>query len=200
MEPLKQNLTILQGATFRWPFYWYSDTESVIAITAVNRTYPATFTAASHGLPASQVPAAIFGVGDWINSASTAAKDRVYVKKLATGTFTVDVDGTDGDAYTGSAGRLIYNVPMDLSSGWTARMQIRASIDSTAILAAFTSADGTIVLAADGGITLVLADTVTDALNFTAAVYDLELDNTATGEVTRLAEGKVTLKPQVTRV
>lgn len=199
MDPKKVNLKIYQGATFKWLFYWYSDTEVVTAITAVSLTYPAAITAAAHGLPTSDVPATIIGVPDWLKSPSLDHADRSYVTKTGTNTCTVKVDGTDQEAYDGSGGRLIYNAPIDLSSGWTARMQIRASIDDTTVISSFTSASGSIVLGADGLIELKLSATATDLLDFTSAVYDLELVETGSTEVNRVAAGKVTLIKQVTR-
>lgn len=199
MEPIKQNLTIRQGATFEWPFYWYSDTEVVKNITAVSLTYPAVLTVVGHGLPASPVPATILNVGDWLDSPSLELRDRLYVTKVATDTVSVKVDGTGEDAYTGSAGRLVYNAPMDLSSGWTARMQIRETVDSTTVIEEFTSAAGDITLGADGLVEITLSATAADALTVESAVYDLELVNTATGKVYPIANGKVTLKLQVTR-
>lgn len=199
MTPKKAPLTIYQGATFEWPFYWYSDVETVVAISAVSLSYPATLTTAAHGLPTSPVPVTLIGVPDWLKSASLLVGDRVYATKTDTTHCTVKIDGTDQDAYDGVGGLLIYNTPMDLSVGWTARMQIRESLDDTVILAEFLDSDGTIVLGADGKILLTMLDADTDLLDFSVAVYDLELQETISGEVTRVATGKVTLVKQVTR-
>lgn len=197
MEPISQDLKIIQGATFRWPFYWYSDTEVVKTITSVSRGYPSTFTAVAHGLPASAVPASILNVGDWIDT-GLAKADRVYVTKTGADDFKVEVNSAEESAYSGSAGRLVYNEPMNLAAGWTARMHVRESRDATDILQAFTSAGTSIELGSDGRIELVLDDADTNDLDFASAVYDLELEDSS-GNVYRVAQGKVTLSPQVTR-
>ncbi len=196
--PTKVNLTIYQGATFKWPFYWYSDVEVPVVITAVARTYPTIITAAGHALPDSAVPAAILNVGDWLDTASTAPSDRVYVTKIDTDNCSVKINGAGQPAYSGTAGRLVYNAPMDLTT-WTGRLQIRASIDDDTVIEEFTTEDGRMSLGADGLIQLLLSDTDTDALSFDPSVYDLEVVNPGNGEVTRLAYGTVTLSPQVTR-
>jgi hypothetical protein len=204
MDPANVPLTILQGATFRWPYYWYSDTEVVVPITAVALSYPTIITAVAHALPAtSDVPVALLDVPDWLKTVSRIDRtlpdgSTAYATKIGVDTFSVKVDGTGQDAYSGSAARLVYNAPMDLST-WSARMAIRESIDDVDPLVEFSTTDGTITLGADGKVELLLSATDTDALDFSAGVYDLELLDPITGEVTRLASGKVKLSPQVTR-
>lgn len=90
-------------------------------------------------------------------------------------------------------------VPVDLT-GCTARMQIRATIPSTAVLASLTTENGGVTLGgALGTIVMLLTATQTAALSFTAAVYDLEVE-WADGTVRRVVYGPVTLSPEVTRV
>lgn len=197
MTPKKQNLTILQGATFSWPFFWYSDVENSITITAITASYPTTIAAPGHGMADGKTPVALLGVPDWLKTASAAPADRIYATKLDTDTCTVPVNGIDQDAYTGTAGRLVFNSPMDLSV-FDARMQIRASIDDDTVIEEFTVSDGHITLGTDGSVLLSLTDTITAALDFDTAVYDLELISNA-GEVSRIATGNVTLSKEVTR-
>jgi hypothetical protein len=84
-------------------------------------------------------------------------------------------------------------------TGYSARMQIRASIDSTSTLLSATNANGQLVItAAQGKVTLTLTATETAALDFSTGVYDLELVSGA-GVVTRLVEGSVTLSKEVTK-
>lgn len=88
--------------------------------------------------------------------------------------------------------------PVDLT-GCTALMHVRRKITDAATLIELSTGNGRIELGGPtGAITLKLSAAETAALNFAAAVYDLELtfaDNT----VRRLIEGSVTLKPEVTR-
>lgn len=89
--------------------------------------------------------------------------------------------------------------PVDLTS-YSARMQVRGSVESTAALLSLTSAaGGGITLGgAAGTITIVASAASTSALVIRNGVYDLELES-AGGEVTRLVQGAVTVSPQVTR-
>lgn len=89
-------------------------------------------------------------------------------------------------------------VPNNLS-GWTARMQIRPTVDSSTVLHELTSANGGIALGgALGTIDLFISDESTALIRGTRAVYDLELTSPA-GDVTRLMQGSVTISPEVTR-
>lgn len=83
--------------------------------------------------------------------------------------------------------------------GYTARMQIRERVSATAILTELTTANGRIVLTpAQGKLTLELSATLTDALTYPAAVYDLEVV-AADGSITRLLQGNVLIEGSVTR-
>lgn len=89
-------------------------------------------------------------------------------------------------------------VPVDLT-GWTARMQVRETASSPAVLLDLTTSNnGLVISALTGTITTHVTDTVTSALSFTSAVYDLELIDPS-GNVTRLVRGNVMLSPEVTR-
>lgn len=198
MKPKKVNLLIYQGVTFKHTFYWYSATEVVKAITAATNAYPTVLTAAAHALPNGDTPVAIANVGDWVDTASIdKAADRIYATRIDDDTFKVKKDGTEADPYSGTGGVLVYNAPMQLASGWTARMQIRESKDSTDVLAEFTTEDLNIVLGDDGSIEVELDEAVTAALDFGGAVYDLELSDGT--DVYRVAEGAVSLSNEVTR-
>ena len=88
--------------------------------------------------------------------------------------------------------------PVDLT-GCTARMQLRSQITSDAILIELTTENGRITLGGTAGtIELTISATDTAALNFTSAVYDLEIVY-ADGTVRRLISGTATLSPEVTR-
>ena len=88
--------------------------------------------------------------------------------------------------------------PVNLT-GYTARMQMRRSVQSPDILISLTTANGRLVITPlTGVITMTISATDTAALNFQSAVYDLEIES-AGGIVTRLIEGKVRLSLEVTR-
>ena len=90
------------------------------------------------------------------------------------------------------------NVPVDLT-GYTARMQFRPSVNAPTVYFSATSTDGRIVLGgATGAITINISAVETTAFTFVSAVYDLELQS-ASGVVTRLLEGGVSVSREVTR-
>lgn len=87
-------------------------------------------------------------------------------------------------------------------TGYTARMQIRQTLTSTGFLVELTTENGGITLTdpTNGVFQLLITAVATAALDFTTAVYDLELIDTGdTGEVTALLEGVMTLSKEVTR-
>ncbi len=89
-------------------------------------------------------------------------------------------------------------VPVNLT-GYSARMQVRRSLNSSEPLLNLTTSNGAITLGgAAGTIAVVAAATLTDDINARSAVYDLELQS-ADGTVTRLIEGRATISPEVTR-
>lgn len=92
----------------------------------------------------------------------------------------------------------ISGTPVDLS-GYSARMQTRATVDSTTTVFSWTSAGGQLVLGgAAGTITMNVADSVTSTYPAGTYVYDLELESGG-GETTRLLEGTFKITPEVTR-
>lgn len=88
--------------------------------------------------------------------------------------------------------------PVNLT-GYTARMHVRQTVKSATTVVEMTTANGRIVLyPTTGKIAITLTAVETAALPTKPCVYDLELVS-STGVVTRLIEGKFTIKPEVTR-
>lgn len=85
--------------------------------------------------------------------------------------------------------------PVNLT-GYTARMQIRPKVDSSQIIYELSTTNGRITLSSTGVIEMKIS--ATDTSTLVSGVYDLEL-TTASGDVVRLVEGKVTVSPEVTR-
>ena len=84
-------------------------------------------------------------------------------------------------------------------TGFTARMDVRATVAASDPIISLTTTNTRITLTpAIGKITLVLTATDTAALPARRAVYDLELVSPS-GVVTRLLQGKFTVSPEVTR-
>jgi hypothetical protein len=84
-------------------------------------------------------------------------------------------------------------------TGYTARMQIRRTIDSSTAIVTCTTENGRISIDDENGVvTVSMTDEVTSAIT-TSGVYDLEIED-ASGNVSRVVQGTVTLSPEVTRV
>jgi hypothetical protein len=89
-------------------------------------------------------------------------------------------------------------VPVDLN-GYTARMQVRKTVTATAAILSLTTENGKITLGGNlGTIVLNLNPADTESLETFCGVYDLELQS-ASGFVTRLLQGQVTISREVTR-
>lgn len=98
------------------------------------------------------------------------------------------------------------NIAINIT-GYTARMQAREGVGTTTILHEWTTENAGIVIdGPTGGITLKATATITAGWNWPIpsgstspkAKYDLELIS-ATGVVTRLLKGEITLDLEVTR-
>jgi hypothetical protein len=84
-------------------------------------------------------------------------------------------------------------------TGYTARMQVRATLESASTLVELTTENSRIALGGTAGtITLTIAAADTAALTSGRGVYDLELVS-GSGIVTRLLQGAVTISRNVTR-
>jgi hypothetical protein len=89
-------------------------------------------------------------------------------------------------------------VPVDLT-GCKARAQFREELESGVVLLELTTENQRIVLGAlTGDIRLVISATDTAALDWTTAVYDLEIEF-PDGTVVRRMAGTVVVSPEVTR-
>lgn len=84
-------------------------------------------------------------------------------------------------------------------TGYTARMQVRKSVDAASTTLSLTSGAGDITLGgAAGTISITVSAASTASIASGNYVYDLELVSGA-GVVTRLLQGAVTVSPEVTR-
>lgn len=195
------DFNIQQGATFNPRLKYSQPSFTVKPITGITKSGQAVVTANGHGLTVDW-PVWVVGVVGMaqINHRSEDLRvaSRAYFGYFVdANTLRLNVDTTRFAAYI-SGGEVLYHPPVDLT-GYTARMQIRETLDATIILATLTTENGGITLGgAAGTIDLLLDAAATALLDFTNAVYDLELVDTA-GVVTRLLSGAVTLSKEVTR-
>ncbi len=192
-SPVKLNLKIYQGSTFRQVLRWESSTKVYVPITNITKSAPVVITAANHAAPLGW-RVKVVGAGGMkeINQL-----DYQIVTDKTTDTVTLNQINSLGFSTYTSGGVLEYNQPVSLS-GYTARMQIREKLDSTTALHSLTTENGGILLDTTlQTITLLIPDETTQTFTFKAAVYDLEM--ISGGEVTQLATGSVSLIKEVTR-
>lgn len=93
--------------------------------------------------------------------------------------------------YKDSAGNII---PL---TGYTAALQLRTSYDAASASLSLSTGSGITITANQGLIAIHATATQTGALAAGDYVYDLEV--TVSGQVTRLIQGRATVRPQVTR-
>jgi hypothetical protein len=95
--------------------------------------------------------------------------------------------------YTDSSGALV-NL-----TGYSARMQVRVAVESTAITLELTTTNGRLIMGgALGTISILVDNTTMSGIPAGSYVYDLEIVS-ANGKVTRLIEGRFVVKAEVTR-
>lgn len=94
---------------------------------------------------------------------------------------------------------IVYNdyngVPVNLT-GYTARLQLRSKYDSSAVLTLSTANGGIVITGATGEIAITGTATQTQAIASGIYIYDLEL--TSGAEITRLIQGQMTVRENVT--
>ena len=201
--PRQLDLTILKGDTFTLVERLSLETTPYIykAITGITKAGPAVITSAAHGIKAGW-RVAVVNVGGMrqIKSKNWPPRSTDFHLATAVDTNTVtlnDVDSTDYTAFT-SGGSLVYWTPRSIAS-CTARMMIRATAEATATLDSLVSPTDIVLDDTEHTVSVSISATDTAAYTFTQGVYDLELIVTATGVVTKLLSGDVTILPEVTR-
>lgn len=112
------------------------------------------------------------------------------------GRYNFQVD--QGSVFDVSLTYKVGGTAIDLT-GWTARMQVRATVDSSTVLLDLSTANDRIRVGSGGLIRLVLDDTDTAALDWQRGVYDLELTNPTGDTLPKLLRGYVLVRPEVTR-
>ena len=191
--PIKLNLKIYQGSTFKQVLRWEASTKVYVPITSISKSAPVVITAAGHGAPLGW-RAKVTNVSG-MKEINNIDYQIVTSKTVDTVTFN-QINSLAYTTYT-SGGILEYNAPVSLVN-FTARMQIREKLTSNQVLYEATTQNGGIVLdTVNSTISLYISDEDTALLNFTQAVYSLEL--TKGGEVTPFLVGSVSLQREVTR-
>lgn len=198
--PKVEDIEIIQGARFLKSLHWYGGGKTYDTIDDVTVGHPTIIQVTSHGLPsASPTPIIIGGVKSTARVLNTGTRecDMVQATYIDNNTFSVPVP-TVGKVYEANSGYIEWYTPKDLTN-YSARMQIRENIDDTTPLVSLTSGAGDITISlTDARITVIVATAITETLDFVEGVYDLEMVD-VNDEATRILEGKVTLRDEVTR-
>jgi len=194
MQPIKLNLKIYEGSTFTQVLRWESSTKVYAPITNIAKSAPVVITSANHGLPVGWRTRVtnVLGMKE-INNSET------YHTVTETTSNTVTLNQINSLAYTAyaSGGVLEYNQPVDLTN-YTARMQLRAKLNSPDVLHTLTTENSGIVFDNTAKtITLTIPSNITEAFDFVSAVYNLELIKDA--QVINFATGNISLQREVTR-
>lgn len=193
MAPNKLNLKIYQGSTFNQVLRWESSTKVYVPITNITRSAPVVITTEGHGIPLGW-RARVTNVNG-MKEINNIDYQTVTDKTNTTVTFN-QINSLAFSAYT-TGGVLEYNEPASLA-GYTARMQVREKLTSdTVILEATTENGGIIIDNVDKTITIYISPLATASLDFTQAVYSLELERE--GLVVPFLVGSITLQREVTR-
>jgi hypothetical protein len=87
------------------------------------------------------------------------------------------------------------NIPIDLSSGYTAHAQMRKYYSSSSYVTLTASITGT-----TGNITVSLGPTATAAIKDGTWFYDVELHSNNGSTVQRVVQGMITVYPEVTKL
>ncbi|MFA7290895.1 MAG: hypothetical protein WC023_01480 [Rhodocyclaceae bacterium] len=201
-----KDLAFVQGKTFALVLRWATEPIVRKAISAITTpTGAARLTVPAHGIPDGWDCAVVSAKGmTEINAADpNDIRDGEYTPATVIDANTVELNKINAagfKAYT-SSGFLQYNTPVSLA-GFTARMKIKDKIGGTVLASTDvgdTPLDILTITIDDAAktITLGVAATATDDLTWTKGVYDLEMVS-ATGVVTALLSGKVSVSKEVT--
>lgn len=194
MASTKLNFKITQGSTFTQTLRWESGTKVYKPISSILKQAPMVVIAATHGLPVGWRTK----ITNLTGMKEISSTQYYTVSAATTDSITINAVNSLGFSDYVSGGILEYNDPVNLA-GFSARMQIRAKLEDTAIIKELTTQNNGIIL--DNTlktIKIYISATDTAALTFQNAVYSLELVSGG-GEVTQLVNGTISLVKEVTR-
>lgn len=196
MQPAKINYKIYQGSTFQEVYRWETQTKVYVPIQSISKAAPCVITTSQNHVMPNFWRFKVIGAGG-MKEINTLGDNYYIATETTQNTITINqVNTLQFGTYT-SGGVIEYNDAVDLSI-YSARMQIRETVDSPTVLYEATSQAGQIVL--DNTfrtITITILGNITSQFNFTTAVYSLELYNGY--NVVSFLVGNLTLVPEVTR-
>jgi hypothetical protein len=160
--PVKLNLKVYQGSTYRETLRWETSEKVYVPIVNITRAAPMVVTATAHGAPAGWRVKITSALG------MTQANTTDYIAASAVDANSLTFNAINSIGYTAytAGGVLEYNKPVDLT-GYTARLQLREKITSATTLLELTTANSGIVLDNTAKtITVIITAAQTAALNF----------------------------------
>jgi hypothetical protein len=198
MQPSKINYKIYQGSTFQEIYRWESQTKVYVPIQSISKSAPCVVTTTTpHNLPVGW-RFRVVGAGG-MKEVNSIGESTYLATQTTSNTVTINQTNSLGFTAFTSGGVVEYNQPVPLAS-YQARMQIRETVDSPTVLYSGTSVNSNhIVLnTVSSTIEVNIPAAVTQAFDFTTAVYSIELYE-PNGLVLPFLTGNLTLVPEVTR-
>ena len=199
MTPARINFKVYQGSTFQEVLRWESATKTYATISAISKAAPCVITVNS-GQPTPPVNWRVRVTGVTGMKEINQLSDSDYYLTSAISSNNITINTINSAAYTTytSGGIIEWNTPVPIA-GYTAKMQIRESIDSSTVILELTTANGGIVIdTTNFTIGINMTSNQTAAFTFINAVYSLELTNVG-GAVQTFVNGNLSLVPEVTR-
>jgi hypothetical protein len=198
MEPAKINYKIYQGSTFEETLRWESETKQYMPISGITQAAPCVITTSgTHSVPLNW-RVRVTGVNG-MKDINTVADDAYYLvtSKTSNSVTLNQVNSAAYGAYA-SGGILSWNTPIPLT-GYTALMQIRETLESTAVIAELSTANNRIIIDPINFTVLIkLPATITGTFTFDSAVYSMELTDNQNNVIPFLS-GSISLTKEVTR-
>lgn len=189
-----KDLAVQQGKTFTMVLRWEAEPTIYRTITAIQQTAPVRMTVDTTGLPDGWRCAVtnVKGMTE-INAEANNLKENDYRSVTVVDATTLEINNVNAAGFKPyvSGGILQWNTPVDLT-GYTARMDIKDKVGGVVLHSL-----SPIIDVATHTITLTISATDTAAFDWAKGVYDLELVS-ASGVVTALLAGKVTVSKEVT--
>jgi hypothetical protein len=189
--PIRLNLKVYQGNTFRQVLRWESNTKVYSNIVQIEQSAPVAVTSNDTEIPVGW-RAKIYNVRGMKEINSTDAYNLVTGRSPSAAN-TIYFNGINALAYTPytGGGILEYNKPVDLGA-YTASMRIRDRTDPTTVLYTLTTANGGITFDNTAKtITILIPSNITSNFTFSSAIYSLTF--TKNGETITFANGSISL-------
>lgn len=186
------NFFLQKGAGFSQVFRWGQPVFAWKSITAVPSVLPVHLTVTAHSIP-SGWPFAVLGV---LGTTQLNRDDPPYYATVID-VDTIEINDLDGSSFSTyvSGGAIRFNIPVDLA-GSTAKLQVRASLNS-AVLLTLTSSSGITIDNTAKTITVVFTAAQIAALGVAQAVYSLQMTSSG-GIPTQLVSGSIFIESEAT--